>query len=668
MKTTPNRGQFVPPPLRITRPPVNPFREFRDETKIKPAPQSKPPALPRRTANSVFGSVRYSKQPSFRLRHLLLAVWIVLGFVSPARAWWDSEWTLRKKIVLDTSSSGAAIGEASGAVPVLVRLHEGNFRFGNAKPDGSDLRFVAEDEKTLLPYHLEKFDPLLYEAFVWVKVPSLKPDTKTTIWLYYGNAGNKATKVEDPKATYDESTALVYHFTEHGQPAYDSTATGNNAQTAGSVSEGAMVGSGLRIDGKNTVTIPASASLFWTEGSAMTWSAWVKFGVPQPNAVLFSRRDGAKYFLIGADNGVPFVEVTYQGGIVRTSTAAPVTPNSWHHWAVVTGGEKIALYVDGEPYATASAALPALNGPTVLGGNGNADFNGEIDELQISKTARSAALIKLAAISQGREGSAKFLTLSDDEQQTSWLSTLKNGYIGVIIGSLTVDGWVVIGILAVMSVVSWVVMVRKAMYLNRISKGNVDFLNEWSHVANDLSVIDTDDVEEAKSMGGRGHGAMALSPLYHLYHIGVEEIQHRLAMDNGRGARVLSARSMQAIRATLDGGLVRETQKLNSNIVLLTIAIAGGPFLGLLGTVVGVMITFAAVAQAGDVNVNAIAPGIAAALAATVAGLAVAIPALFGYNYLLSRIKSTSTDMHVFIDEFVTKLAEFYSESEVSHS
>jgi len=105
---------------------------------------------------------------------------------------------------------------------------------------------------------------------------------------------------------------------------------------------------------------------------------------------------------------------------------------------------------------------------------------------------------------------------------------------------------------------------------------------------------------------------------------------------------------------------VRETQKLNSLLVLLTIAISGGPFLGLLGTVVGVMITFAAIALQGDVNVNAIAPGIAAALAATVAGLMVAIPALFGYNYLLSRVKEITSDMHVFIDEFVTKIAEYY--------
>ena len=95
--------------------------------------------------------------------------------------------------------------------------------------------------------------------------------------------------------------------------------------------------------------------------------------------------------------------------------------------------------------------------------------------------------------------------------------------------------------------------------------------------------------------------------------------------------------------------------------MLLTIAISGGPFLGLLGTVMGVMITFAAIAASGDVNINAIAPGIAAALVATVAGLVVAIPALFGYNYLVSQIKNISADMQVFIDEFISKIAEQYA-------
>jgi biopolymer transport protein ExbB len=103
-------------------------------------------------------------------------------------------------------------------------------------------------------------------------------------------------------------------------------------------------------------------------------------------------------------------------------------------------------------------------------------------------------------------------------------------------------------------------------------------------------------------------------------------------------------------------------------MVLLTIAISGGPFIGLLGTVVGVMITFAAVAAAGEVNVNAIAPGISAALAATVAGLFVAIPALFGYNYLLTRVKECSMEMSVFIDSFITRMAENYNDPDALHA
>jgi len=302
--------------------------------------------------------------------------------------------------------------------------------------------------------------------------------------------------------------------------------------------------------------------------------------------------------------------------------------------------------------------------------NGGGNFAGEIDELEMAKIERSPGYIKLAAASQGGDAAGKLVVYGEDEQHTSWLSAFKTGYVGVIIGSLSIDGWVVIGILAVMSLISWAVMLRKAILLNRVGKGNDEFLENWSHVANDLSVLDSGDAEHAKSLGGRSNGAgrqaVSASPLYRIYHIGVEEIQHRLAAGGQTdGLKVLSARSIQAIRAALDGGLVRENQKLNNQMVLLTIAISGGPFLGLLGTVVGVMITFAAVAQAGDVNVNAIAPGIAAALAATVAGLAVAIPALFGYNYLLTRIKSASNDMHVFIDEFVTKLAEFYSDEVV---
>jgi len=156
--------------------------------------------------------------------------------------------------------------------------------------------------------------------------------------------------------------------------------------------------------------------------------------------------------------------------------------------------------------------------------------------------------------------------------------------------------------------------------------------------------------------------AYAHSPLYGVYHVAVRELQHRFEIYRGKGIALnLTPQALNAIRASMDADMVRETQRLNSQMVLLTIAISGGPFLGLLGTVVGVMITFAAIAAAGDVNINAIAPGIAAALLATVAGLAVAIPALFGYNYLASRIKSINGSMQVFADELITKLAENYS-------
>jgi biopolymer transport protein ExbB len=119
---------------------------------------------------------------------------------------------------------------------------------------------------------------------------------------------------------------------------------------------------------------------------------------------------------------------------------------------------------------------------------------------------------------------------------------------------------------------------------------------------------------------------------------------------------------MQAIKAALDSGMTHESHNMTNGLILLTISIAGGPYIGLLGTVVGVMITFAEIAKSGEVEVAAIAPGIASALLATTVGLIVAIPALFNYSYLNTRIKVLLSSMSVFIDEFVTKTAEIYPE------
>jgi biopolymer transport protein ExbB len=113
--------------------------------------------------------------------------------------------------------------------------------------------------------------------------------------MYYGNLGSKATRADDPKATYDPSMVLIYHFAETNAPAHDSTSYGNNAQNPAVPVMGALIGPGVRLDGSNTVTIPNSESLTWTEGGEMTWSAWIKPAANQSNAVLVQREN----FLIG---------------------------------------------------------------------------------------------------------------------------------------------------------------------------------------------------------------------------------------------------------------------------------------------------------------------------------------------------------------------------------
>jgi biopolymer transport protein ExbB len=107
-----------------------------------------------------------------------LAALVVLGLLAApnAHAWWDGKWKQRMKIQFDTSAKAADIKESLIDVPVLIRLHTGNFSFSNAKADGSDIRFVSADDKTPLKYHIEKFDPKEEIALIWVKVPGYLAD------------------------------------------------------------------------------------------------------------------------------------------------------------------------------------------------------------------------------------------------------------------------------------------------------------------------------------------------------------------------------------------------------------------------------------------------------------------------------------------------------------
>jgi biopolymer transport protein ExbB len=316
--------------------------------------------------------------------------------------------------------------------------------------------------------------------------------------------------------------------------------------------------------------------------------------------------------------------------------------------------------------------MPLLDAPLTVGADGEETpahgLIGAIDELRLSDKARDATWIGFAEAGSSAGGSTVAYGADDTREAESGGT---ESYFMVTLRNVTVDGWVVIGVLAVMSAISWLVMVSKGMVINRVRKDNRRFLEAFRKLAvTDIDNLDAagddafsaDDSPLLTALAG-DHGHYVSSTLYRLYHAGVQEMHQRTPRTVGAaGAPLrLSVPAVNAIKATMDGSLVRELQQLNGQMVLLTIAISGGPFLGLLGTVVGVMITFAAIAATGDVNVNSIAPGIAAALVATVAGLAVAIPALFGYNYLGTRIKEISADMHVFVDEFVAKIAEQHS-------
>jgi len=560
---------------------------------------------------------------------------------------------------------------------VLIRLSLANFGyFGDTKPDGSDLRFVAADDKTPLESHIERYDPQAQIAFVWVRVPRLTGGAATDkIFLYYGNSA--AQPGAAAAGTYDKSQALVYHFGPAAGAPQDSTSykTEPSAFTA-EVNAASLIGTGARFAGAESISIPATGALRLVPAQGLTISAWVRIDAAQPSAYVAALEDGGKSLILGLDgttifarwNGADAPAVVVQSGVQMTT-------GEWHQLALRVGNDRMTLVVDGADAGEANVKLAELGGTLTIGGSAqNANqFTGELDELQVSNVARSTEWLKVAARSQGMV--APLVVYGGDAQKESGGS---ESYFTTTLRNVTVDGWVIIGILVVMFIASLAVMAGKALYLNRVTRGNSKFLAEFHKLRDDPAALErreggTDDENGSafEENGGSqvvsaltaSSSVYGVSTLWKLYHHGMRETMKRLEGQAAGADRVrtLSPQSIAAIRATLDASLTRMTQRLSSQMVLLTISISGGPFLGLLGTVVGVMITFAAIAATGDVNINAIAPGTAAALVATVAGLGVAIPCLFGYNYLNTRVKEITADMRVFVDEFVTRIAETYS-------
>lgn len=585
-----------------------------------------------------------------------------------AASWWNNDWKFRKEIGFDLSATGADINATPQDVPVLVRLSLANFAyFNDTKADGSDFRVVAGDDKTPLKSHFEKYDPQNQMALLWVRVPQITGGSKSDkIYAYYGNPD--APGAADVADTYDAQQVLVLSFSETTGLPLDSTAYKNNPSASTAVlTPASLIAGGVKFSGKESITVPATASLRLLPTQGFTASAWLRIEQPQQAAVV-ALTDGAKSLELDVEGSKIAAHAAFGGAPVTVASSADLSMSQWHHVAITAASGKLTLYLDGLPVGSAPVTLDEIGGAFTVGAAGGAKFlSGDIDEVEVSKVARPAEWIKASALSQGMDANL-VLYGADGQRESSGQTT----YFVTIAKNLTLDGWVVIGICMAMLVVALLIMVVKAVSLTRVERANSKFLKEFRRLsAKDATSLDEpasaadDDLDDAPSMASlaNDHNRFGASTLYRLYHHGVREVNKRVAAQSVSAARanILSPQSIDAIRAAMDGTMTRLQQTLSSQMVLLTIAISGGPFLGLLGTVIGVMITFAAIALSGDVNVNAIAPGVAAALAATVAGLAVAIPALFGYNWLNTRIKSISADNRVFVDEFVTLLAEQYS-------
>ncbi|MDT6964268.1 DUF2341 domain-containing protein [Cupriavidus sp. SZY C1] len=578
------------------------------------------------------------------MRKLLLSLALAAGLLpQAAQAWWQQEWSYRKPVSVDTTPNGANIAEPLGRVPVLVRLHAGNFQFDGVHEKGADLRFVAADDKTPLAAQVEQFDPLLGMALVWVDVPAVAGGARQDLWMYYGN--QKATPGGGAASPFDADYTAVYHFDgASGTAPADATAYHNNAQGGVAVGEG-LIGQAAKLDGKQGMALPASESLKVGPGGALTMGAWIRTDANASGA-LFVRRDAGNALVVGLANGVPYVRLGAQQAAAQQAIGA----QQWTHVAVAAGNGEIALLVNGKEAAKLAAALPALTGPATVGADPSGDLPAlvaDVDELRVSRVRRPTALLAAEAAMQGSE--SKLVAYGPDEKQAGG----GFGEIGFILTNVPVDAWVVIGLLAIMSVLSWWVTYTKATYVGRVSRANDAFMEQFRKIGHRLEAL-----AEAIPANAALERTLRDSSLYRLYQVAVNELRTRRQQE---GTQTVTTETIEAIRASMDATRVRENQRLNRGLVLLTISISGGPYLGLLGTVVGIILVFAAVALAGEVNINAIAPGIAAALVATVVGLFVAIPALFSYNYLLTRNKNVSADMDVFVDEFVTRLAELHA-------
>jgi biopolymer transport protein ExbB/TolQ len=220
----------------------------------------------------------------------------------------------------------------------------------------------------------------------------------------------------------------------------------------------------------------------------------------------------------------------------------------------------------------------------------------------------------------------------------------------------TVEAKVIIVVLAIFSIFAWSVMLSKAMQMRRAKRLNQYFEAEFRQQPTVMGIFD-------RKLPVEG------CPLFSVYQDGCTDLEAHLKAPDGTRRVHSTLKTMEHVKRALEGAVAREALKLESGLILLAIAVSGSPFLGLLGTVWGVMDAFGGVAAAAQMGQRAdlavMAPGVSAALITTVAGLLVAIPSMFGYNYLVHSLRVLTVELDNFAQALASRMeTEFLKDDE----
>jgi biopolymer transport protein TolQ len=207
---------------------------------------------------------------------------------------------------------------------------------------------------------------------------------------------------------------------------------------------------------------------------------------------------------------------------------------------------------------------------------------------------------------------------------------------------------IILATLVLFSLGSWAVMIGKAVQLNKADRQSEKFLEAF-HRSQRFSEVNAT------------AGKLSSSPLVGIFQAGYAEIDSQIknAPEPERPGERKAYRitSLPALQRTLQRAAGLEMQSVTRWTSFLATTASATPFIGLFGTVWGIMVSFRDIGLSGSTSIVAVAPGIAEALINTAAGLGAAIPALIGYNYFGQRIRRLKMRLDDFILEFLN-LAE----------